>query len=321
MNTLFNNEKLAVIACSASVDINAVHQVFNKIEDWNTACDNLISKGVAPLFLNLLERYPTLTKGSKGVPFEVFTRLRKVNQAMGRRHRQYVELTEEIVVALKEQNVMPVELVGADMAVMLYNTKPGLRTLDGIDLLLAEDEVETALEVFESLGFDLEQLTSDDTENKFKLDAQLPVLVRDFYRVRLHTQLHEPSGKYRLPEREILDRAVPCTISPYCFRMLEVHDWLLVMCVELDKQIYGLKPLKMGGFADIGRILTIYQEKLDWNILMDRSKAYGCERSFINHLWLSSNMFHAPLPANIIEDLDDWNASLYLKQLCSALEF
>jgi hypothetical protein len=65
MNTFSAENQLVLFACSLNPEIDALQQTITNIDDWAKACDKLIKKGVAPLFLELLEKNPTLVEGDK----------------------------------------------------------------------------------------------------------------------------------------------------------------------------------------------------------------------------------------------------------------
>ncbi len=60
--------------------------------------------------------------------------------------------------------------------------------------------------------------------------------------------------------------------------------------------------------------------ELNWDILMSRSKAYGCEKALINQLWLCKYIFNAQLPAKITKSLTDLGDSLLVKNLIIHLD-
>ncbi len=332
MNTFSAENQLVLFACSANPEIDALQQTITNIDDWATACDKLIKKGVAPLFLELLEKNPELVEGDekqeeesgemadgrKRVPREVVAKLKQAYLKTFSRSVLLYDTFREIAEGLNAKGIKAVALKGVYLAEHLY-PKIGLRQFSDIDLLFRKEDVEAALEVFGALGFVLEKQAFSENVSQIHESAHLPHLMRRGVSVELHTRLHGPFNEYDLPEMELFDRAVPVTINSQAFHVFELHDLFLHLCIHLDKHVNSTH-VQFYSFADIGRILTKHAMELNWDTLMRRSKAYGCEKALINQLSICKDLFNAPLPTEINEGLTDWRDPALVNRLIDHLD-
>ena len=139
---------------------------------------------------------------------------------------------------MNKEGIQAVALKGIYLAEQLY-PKIGLRQFSDIDLLFRIEDAEKALAVFTRLGYTMVKPAFGEAVTTVFESAHLPPLTRKGVSVELHTRLHGPTQSYRLPDREMADRAIELTIHGQAFRVFELHDLLIHLCLHHDKHFNG----------------------------------------------------------------------------------
>jgi len=285
---------LVIAACSPAPDIAQLLQSLAKIDNWEKACTKLIKKGVAPLFLEIAERHAEV---KAKIPAEVMTKLWQAYLKTVSRSMVLYDAFREIAVALNERGIKAVALKGIYLAEHLY-PKIGMRQFSDIDLLFCHEDVEAALELFHTLGFGMAAPAFGEVVTNVLEPAHLPPLTRKGVSVELHTRLHGPTQPYRLPEREMAGRAEATTLQGQPFRVFEVYDLLIHLCLHLDKHFNG-SQMQLYSWADIARLLVVRGHELDGMQLRQRCAAYKAEKEVIKVLGMVEGLFGVGLPPGL----------------------
>jgi hypothetical protein len=305
MNNKYNNHvpdnfstenQLVIASCSPNPDLSKMQKIIYEIENWETTGNKLLKKGVAPLFLDIIEQNPGLILGSqlqdghlnKGVPREVVGKLKQVYFRTMTRSLVLYDVFKEIAEALNASRLKAVALKGIYLAEHLYQ-KIGLRQFSDIDLLFRKEDVPEVLKILKSLGFtDEEQPFDENVTNVFEL-AHLPHLVRRGVSIEVHTRLHDAFNEYDILENEMFDRAIPVKINQIPFHTLELHDMLIHLCVHLDKHI-RTDHMQFYSLADIARLLHFHANEIDADTLLTRSKSYGADNVVLSIFHMVSTL-------------------------------
>jgi len=181
--------RLVLAACSPNPDSAQLRQAISEIDNWDKASEKLIKKGVAPLFLELLNQHPELvaarsvehelknkstaveqfdsnvniqskekpvyegfTSSDRKVPEEAVAKLRQTYLKTMSRSMLLYDAFREIAEALNKRGIKAVALKGIYLAERLY-PKIGIRQFSDIDLLVSRDDAGAVVEAMELLGF------------------------------------------------------------------------------------------------------------------------------------------------------------------------
>lgn len=343
MNSFSPENSLVIAACSVSHDIGLLQQHITTIDNWEKACTKLIKKGVAPLFLELLQQHPELmgdptinhltsdtrptpvtqthekdaeihpTKRTKGVPPGVIAQLQQTYLKTMTRSMLLYDAFREIAIKFNDKDIRAVALKGIYLAEHLY-PKIGVRQFSDIDLLVNPDDVKTVLEIMEGLGFRMTEPAFGEAVSEVFESAHLRPLVRKGVSVEVHTRLHGPTQSYRLNEREMAQRAVATTINGQPFRVFELHDLLIHLCLHLDKHFNG-SHMQLYSWADIAYLLFQRGNEIDFDLLWNRCRDYNAEKEVRKILELTHAVFGAPLP-----DAENWKMTASIEQLTRHLD-
>jgi len=307
---------LVIAACSVNPNIGHLQQSISAINNWENACTKLIKKGVAPLFLELLQQHPELigdipghhlTTGTpkpggmmhpkeetKKVPAGVVAQLRQTYLKTMTRSMLLYDAFREIASKFNERGIQAVALKGIYLAEHLY-PKIGIRQFSDIDLLVSPEDVKAVLEVMGELGFRMTEPAFGEAVSEAFESAHLRPLVRKGVSVEVHTRLHGPTQSYLLPEREMAQRAVHTMINGQPFLVFELHDLLIHLCLHLDKHFNG-SHMQLYSWTDIAHLLAQRSHEIDFDLFWNRCREYNAEKEVRSILELTHAVFGAPLP-------------------------
>jgi hypothetical protein len=291
MYTFSPENQLVIAACSPAPDIAQLLQSLAKIDNWDKACTKLIKKGVAPLFLEIVNSTVEL---QQAIPAEVRAKLQQAYLMTVSRSMVLFDAFREIAAALNDRGIKAVALKGIYLAEQLY-PKIGMRQFSDIDLLFRQEDVEVALEVFGELGYRMVAPAFGEVVMSVIEPAHLPPLTRKGVSVELHTRLHSPTQIYRLPEQEMADRAEEVSLQGQAFRVFEVHDLLIHLCLHLDKHFNG-SHMQLYSWADIARLLAQRGHELNGEVLWQRCVAYKAEKEVMKILGMVQGLMGVKLP-------------------------
>lgn len=314
-----NNSPSNILVLSAirvEPDLPSLQLALAEVEDWEQAGRKIIKKGVAGLFLNLLERHPELTDNL--IPNKLIVQLQQAYLRTVSRSMVLYATFKDIADALNERGIKAIALKGVYLAEHLYPTI-GLRQFSDIDLLFCKEDVPAALEVFNTLGFVLEKPVFDEHVNSVLEPAHLPHMSRRGVSVEVHTRLHGPFQEYNLNERELFDRSIPITINQCPFHVFEIHDLLIHLCVHLDKHINSYQ-LQFYSLADLVRILHTRYTEINPTLLLERSRSYGADKVVIRTLQLLHELLGAPLHPELSAAITEIISREHLEKVAAHLD-
>ena len=175
--------QLVIAACSPAPNPILLQQTISQLDNWDKTTAKLIKKGVAPLFLDILD------KNQLDIPQEVKAKLRQAYLKTVSRSMLLYDAFCEIAEALNKEGIQAVALKGIYLAEQLY-PKIGLRQFSDIDLLFRIEDAEKALAVFTRLGYTMVKPAFGEAVTTVFEPAHLPPLTRKGVSVELHTRLH-----------------------------------------------------------------------------------------------------------------------------------
>lgn len=298
MHSFSPENQLVILACAPSPDGAALRNTIVAIDDWEKATAKLIKKGVAPLFLLLLEQNQLSWGEERLVPEWVLAKLKQAFLKTMSRSMFIYDTFRDIAIALHKQNISAVALKGIYLAEHLY-PQLGMRQFSDIDLLCREEEVEAALKIFNALGFQLMAPAFGEAVSTVMESAHLPPLIRNGVSVELHTRLHGPTQSYRLPERELFQRAERTTINGQPFLVFDLHDLLIHLCLHLDKH-FNSSHMQFYSWADIARLVELRGHEIDAPEFWQRCEEYNAQKEVYKILCLVQEIFGVKMPEGLI---------------------
>jgi hypothetical protein len=140
---------------------------------------------------------PTLidlvSQSGRHIPADVCAYLRDIHRRNTARNDRLAAQLEEAVVAINAQGVMPVLLKGTATLATVPHARRGHRLMADLDILVAPDQVETALRALAGVDYEL-HLETDPQEEKWVPELKRP---HDVGMIDLHRSAPGPAYFYR----------------------------------------------------------------------------------------------------------------------------
>lgn len=175
---------------------------------------------------------------------------------------------EQAVGILLGEGIVPVAVKGLDFLHRLYG-RPDERSLDDVDLLVAESDFYRAIAALEKAGYRL----PPEPEKTHWLRTSFEIPLESPPPLPLSLDLHWDLGqkrRYRIEPGRLLERAAPLALGPHRILRLEDHDAAAYLLVHQLKHYFD-RRLKWA--VDLGRLSAL--PGFDWNLVAERLREWG----------------------------------------------
>lgn len=252
--------------------------------DWEYIGEVALSRNIAELLYHNLKG---LAK-DRHIPPEVMERLKKAyHENVARNTYLYAEL-RDIAHVFDHAGVEAVALKGAALAGTVYRDA-GLRRMRDIDLLVREDDLQTAQRMMTVMGYAPAGEAKSEKwcrENHFHLPPYRhrtrPAVVE------IHWNLSENSSDTDV--RKFWKRARIRTVMGCRILVPSPEDMLIHLCIHLYNHGFRDKFL-LRGLSDIFETLRHYEADIDWGLLRDAIKEQGIEKQVHSVLCLVKKFY------------------------------
>ncbi|MDD4993950.1 MAG: nucleotidyltransferase family protein [Paludibacter sp.] len=287
------------------IEIEKINTLISKVNNWDYFTTTIIDRGIGPLFY---KKIPLLSNRNL-IPQSVYVNLQ---QAYFKTFTRGVVLYEHFRVlgeALSLQEIPIIVLKGIYLSEWLYQDI-GLRQFSDIDLLVNEKDGLTILSLLRDLGYSpvsTESNISQFVESQSEIVHYSP-MVQNGVSIEIHIRLHQSAEKYNLNIDELWKNAISVKINNIHVLALNTTDLLIHLCVHLDKH-FRTGHVQFTCFNDIVNVLENCSTKIDWNVLIEISKKYNCEKNVFLYILLVNRFMNAKVPNHIVQ-----NYSILLKK-------
>lgn len=245
--------------------------------------------GVEPLV------YASLSRAAADlVPAEVLMRLRRKAQVGGLLNRSLAQELIKLCDEFAAWGVPVIPIKGATLATVAYGDL-GLRDFTDLDLLVPESSVQDAQAVLATLGYEPKEVVDEQSDKREDGPHQVFVKRRTLCRVDLQWVMAHPHFAFRLDRPELWARQVSVEFENRMVPGLASEDLLIVLCVHGSKHAW--EHLKW--VCDVAELLRSHPS-LDWNAVMSRSSAWGCQRLVMMGLSIAHRLLDAPLSDGVL---------------------
>lgn len=197
-----------------------------------------------------------------------------------------LDALRQVVEAFQRAGVSPLILKGAALAETVY-ADISLRPMADIDLLIHEEEIETARICMLSLGY----LPSKNEDCVFCKTIRFPV------RLDIHY------GIWYMPEaalQRLWEQSQPVAIAGTDARTMPADETLIYTAAHAVVQHGALAPTAL---EDINRICRFYRSALDWDKIVKKVKAYNLNVPLWHILAEAIRSKDAPIPGHALDSL------------------
>jgi hypothetical protein len=220
-----------------------------------------------------------------GIPLSI----RTAYLAQAARNFQLTIALGEILRSFAEYAIEVIVFKGPAVAVMAYG-QITCREFTDLDLLVRPGDIDRARFVLRDLAY--RQISEGVQTDPNQKDIQF---LRDEDRtlVELHWAFNPPNNRFPLEATGIWSRVQIANAGAVPIPTLGIEDTLIYLCLHAAKHRW----ISLKWTFDIARILTCKAAALDWDSLLQRCTAVGCNRTLFFGAYLAHLLFGVTLPA------------------------
>jgi hypothetical protein len=237
--------------------------------------------------------------------------LDKLQQDCHSINRQLLTELSQITSLLNAHGMKSISYKGPTLSAILYNDKP-LRVSRDLDLLVHPGDYEKLRALLLSRGYDL------DYNGWYKshffhrtipcnCDVHRNVVPRRYSFILNFDDLWS--------RRTSFERSSEVSVSTPC-----VEDLLLILCLDLVKDVAQPSELRLVKFVDIKELVCSKQD-LNWNTFIRRARSLKLNRAVSFALCATDRLYGIPLPAEVRREIDVQRRLVWLVEKAITLIF
>ena len=203
---------------------------------------------------------------------------------------------------LETHQVHAIPHKGPVLAASVYGDL-ALRQFSDLDILVQKKDIQKAKDLLVSNGYRwLSELNPTQQEAYLQSDSGSFVFQKDDGRALVEvdreiTTLRE--FPFWLDLEPLWKRRVWTSFEGREVPVFSPEDLLLVLCVHGAKHRWD----QLNWICDLAELIRVYQG-LNWEMLLERASALGCQRILFLGLFLAQDLLGAPLPSDVFERVD-----------------
>jgi hypothetical protein len=229
--------------------------------NWNKVLKSTLRHGISPLLYHTLKDI----QESHLIPQEVMDRLRKDYYGNLVRNMFIYEQLKRILDAFREEGVEVIVLKGAALAETVYDDI-GLRSMNDIDLLVREQDLDRAEELMAELGyFSYEGWRSKDWYRRNHHHLAPFINQDNGIKIEIHRDIILPGKPFYVDIRKSWDRVQDIIIEGVNTLILSPEDLIIHLCLHSS-----LQPFKrdIRNLIDISEVVSFYGERINWDLII-----------------------------------------------------
>jgi Uncharacterised nucleotidyltransferase len=204
---------------------------------------------------------------------------------------------DRLLSLLERKGLIPVVLKGGALREMIYD-QPAERSLNDLDLLFPDDQLESSIETLEANGY--RSPSSAEVREAYRQHHFHYLLTHPSgFVVEVHWALSRPDLYFRLDHRAFLARAVlrPRRSRPV-LRVPSAEDMILHMASQNVEDAFG----RLGRVVDVDRLIASTPH-LDWDYLRQTARQGEVQIFTAVTLRLAQLLLGTPVPRGFVESL------------------
>ena len=271
--------------------------------DWDEIVQRSDSHGLAPL---LYHRFGT-TSLRVHIPTGAMEMLQRIHlHSSWENTRLYYELSK-VLTALRNNDIPVIVLKGAALAKLIYQNIP-LRPMNDVDLLVKGQDIWKTDKILSQLGYE-----SDIAFLLSKRHSQWTQHVT--YKGRNTLIEVHPDRIYELPNLNPWANAAAVTIASAEVLILGPEDFLLHLCLHLDRHLRNDRSTRLIWWCDIEAVLKHYRRELNWEYTMRIAKEHRVEGAVHRILHVVHQELGGYVPPHVLSQLKDNGAVISINDV------
>ena len=273
--------------------------------DWKEILDLADRHGMTPhLHWNLRGTWDGLA-----APDDLRETLRRRYVRQGVRNARLLGRLGRVLSAMRAEGIDVIVLKGAHLAELIYE-EVALRPMVDVDLLVRVPDLDRAVEVLHSLGFEAIE-HARGTEHQGAIDEFHHVapmrrsggpVIEVHYAIADLYAFADLVGRKGIDTEGLWARAEAASIGDAEALVLSPEDLVLHLCVHVA--LSHRFAAKLVQLRDLPAIVDRLGGRIDWKVLVERARAWGVLRAVTLTFALAERMFGTFLPEGSLPPLE-----------------
>jgi hypothetical protein len=257
--------------------------------DWLAVLELANNTLTTPFLIDLVDQ------PDQSVPEDVRVFVREIYRRNARRNELLRAQLEEAVTALNERDVIPVLLKGAANLATAVPERRATRIMADLDILVAPDQVETALHALADLDYQWHFRAPPDSRKQYT-DLKR---ARDVGMIDLHQSAPGPDYFYR-PAGKLLDHCKPASVGRGTFYLPTptFQAFMLIIHDQFQDYDYWVGEIDVRHLVEL-RDLANAPEGIDWNRLISFASSRLARNAIEKQLIALAELFGVDVPIEL----------------------
>lgn len=318
-----SKERQLVLMTAVKMDdgqYESLSEILKGKVNWSEVLFQMITHRTLNMFYYNLKRF----KLEKSLEKEIQRLLDTQWSVMGERNSFYLK---ELGIILKEfqKYELIVPFVKGNLLASTVYPSIESRVFNDLDLLMQLEDINKVTKALEDIGYVqghydentgaiveatrkekvLQQMVSHELQEFQKLsDNNFAKLIQVDVN---HEILWKGNCPYKIPTKDLINRAIPIEIANSKGYMLDYIDNIIQLSCHLYKEatlmlwITDLRDLKIYKFSDLYMFIKTHFEKIDWNELINRVEDYKIQKVIYYNFYYIEMMFGEIVPGFVMD--------------------
>lgn len=303
-----------LLSLSRSPDDERLKAVETARLDWDFIRQQALAHGIAPL---LYARY-SHTPSPELLPAEIVSSFQEAYQQIHLWNTFLYQQFTHLLNVFQPHRIVPIALKGILLARWVY-AAPALRPMHDIDLLLKEDDLETAEQVLRAEGYSdilsrapylsdwhkaQEQRRFDDLKDE---GYHVPALFKPVGALTVCVELHHHLTPLMLTRHA---QSEPLEDAEFPLRTLRPEFLLLHLCFHAQKHFLQGKLPRLIWYSDLAECLRMYGARIDWGRFLALCREFEVDDEVTQSLAQAHALIGMPVPPDVPLPAQDRHALL-----------
>ncbi len=280
-----------------------IESLLQKDIDWNYLLQQACQQGVfLLLYQNLVKYYP------ESIPKNIQPQLQAYCQIKTARNLFLSKKLCQILQIFEKNNIKVIPFKGAVLAASAYQNLTKREFCD-IDLIIKQEDFSRVQDILTNQGY--------QTRSQLQPWGQVFTNKDDSIHIDIHWQLAPSCFPYRVDFEQLWQRCETVSILNQQVNNLSPEDSLLILCLQIVKDAH-FRQEKLKQVYDIAQLIN--NQKLDWEVVIQRARDLGSERLLLFGLGIASRLLQVKIPEELQQKIEnDLIVKLYLNQVVKQL--
>lgn len=264
--------------------------------DWDFIRTYTVNQGTAPLFYRHIKMHGL----EAHIPEKVFEALSGSYFQTHTRTLAAQHTLVKVLAAFNAEGIDTVILKGMAMSEFVYGDT-GLRPMGDTDLWVHPTRLLDAERILFSLGFKNNTPYKSKKLRTLNIHNHLNAFTGPHIVIELHNALSSAHHIFRLPDEEVWQNKIPCTLGGQAAFVLSHTDNLQYLSVHAIQHLMR-RNVRLNSFVDIAELLKQGSSIIAWDAFILSSKSRNIALPVLRALDVCSFFLKAPVAESILKD-------------------